>query len=65
MVVSRASTMDLIMQKPRKENLLISKPTNSVAVPVCSVAQEEITIENMPLPFSEVLIRQCETTLRA
>jgi hypothetical protein len=26
---------------PRKENLLISKPTKSVAVPVCSTVQEE------------------------
>jgi hypothetical protein len=30
-----------LTKKPRKENLLISKPTKSAAVPVCSVAQKE------------------------
>ncbi len=30
-----------LAKKPRKENLLISKPTESVAVPVSGVAQEE------------------------
>jgi hypothetical protein len=28
-------------EKPAKENLLLSKPTGSVVVPVCKVAQEE------------------------